>query len=203
VTVLSLLVAFATVLPSGVEDYFPLQPGATWSYVEEGPAQSLSYVDTVLEATEVGGEPAIPVESRVAGKLDQTRYYRVIGDTVYLVAYDPKKPLKAPQPVLKAADRKVTWDFKGLVPFFKDDVPLEFKASAAPKGRKKVLGEERECLELVLDAKMLGGPEMVIEIRQQALYAKGVGLVEMKQRQTIKGKATESTIRLTSFEIGS
>jgi hypothetical protein len=181
-------------------DYFPLKAGCKWHYVEEGAFDNLSYVDVALPPTDVAGVPATPVETRVQSKVIETRYYRVVGDTVILVAYDPKSPLVPPQPIFSYASGKNTWTYSGKVPFLGDNVPIELRGRASGKGTREVLDGKRECIETVIDAKILGGPGMTIEFNQVSLYAKGIGLVEMKQKQKAAGKTSETKIRLIRFE---
>jgi len=184
----------------GISEFFPLKAGTKWTYLEKAKFDTLEYVDEVKQGIKIGERYTIPVETRANGKVLETRHYQIEGDTVLLVAYSSKLLLEPPQPVLKSANGKVSWTYAGKTPFLGAMVPIELKATVTPKGKRKVLDTDRECIELNMDAKMYGGAGMTIDFHQVALYAKGVGLVEVKQRQRGAGESSESSTRLTRFE---
>src|SRR5579884_3442892 len=83
-----------------VADFFPLVPGTLRTFQEQGVSNTVT-VDEVGQPVDVGGKPAVPVKTREGTKLVNTTYYRIDGNTVYIVAYDPKHPLPDPMPVLQ------------------------------------------------------------------------------------------------------
>lgn len=181
-------------------EYFPLEPGVRWHYVERSEGRNTTFVDEVKPPVKIAERTCVPIETRTEGKPYETRYYNVQGDTVLLVAYDPSSPLDPPIPILKLASHKTDWTYAGFTIMLTGSVPLEFKATGTPKGKRKILDVERECYEVVMDAKIDGGRGLSVRSVQIALYARGVGLVEMKQQTTVGTKTTESTTKLIKFE---
>jgi len=198
----TLLIATAALAGTGVADYFPLKEGTKWHYHETGSGSPQVVVDEALPAVQIGGKPSVPVETRMDGRSIEKRYYRIDGDTVYLVAYDAEQPLSLPIPILKLGDGRTTWTYAGKTMFLGGAVPLEFKAQAVPKGKRDVLGSDRECVEVTMEARIDGGGGMAVVSRQVSLFAAGVGLVEMKQRQTVAKNTSESTTKLVRIEAG-
>ncbi len=198
-TVLCLTLAATRIEPS-VADYFPLTPGTKWVYQEEMRFMVSTYVDEVMAPVEVGGAPATPIVTSRDGKVDATYYYRISGNTVYLVAYDPKAPLNPPRPILRLGEKKETWDYVGLTPMVKDPVPLKVKGESSAKGRRKVLDKDVECVEVKFDAQMGRTTVDLVLSKQTAIYAKGIGLVEMISRTTIDRVTDEGKLKLVEFK---
>lgn len=195
----SMLPASQSVAPQ-VGDYFPLVPGTRWTYEERSGRIAATSRDEVLEPVDVGGRPAFPIRTTVEGRVVDTRYYRIEGDQVVIVAFDPKAPLEVPQPVLRVGSGRTQWAFAGRIPFMGGPVPLELSGTSVPRGRRKVLGEDREVIEVSIDANFENDANTRLISRQTAIYAKGVGLVEMTERRTISRTTTETRYRLIRFE---
>ncbi|MFQ3587044.1 MAG: hypothetical protein SNJ76_05195 [Fimbriimonadaceae bacterium] len=191
--------AIAATLSSGAADFFPLAPGTRWVYQERTDRQVNTYTDEVGAAVEIDGKPAFPVVSTQDGRRVDTIHYRVEGDTVLIVAYDPRRPLSNPRPVLKVGRGRTTWRWEGGTPLLGADVPLKMSGSSQIVGRRDVLGVEREVLEVKLEGELQVLPDQTARISQTALYARGVGLFEMRSRQTSGSRRSESVLRLVSF----
>lgn len=181
-------------------DFFPLQPGNKWVYREEARFSVNTVQDEVLEPVEIGGLKAFPVESTQEGKVIETVYYRVAGDTIYIVAYDPKTPLDPPRPLFKLGERRETWDYVGLTPFLKDLVPIKVRGESAPKGKRKVLGQEVECLEVKFDAQLGRTTDDRVDVKQTSIYGKGIGAVEMTGKTLIGRESLNSKLTLLEFK---
>lgn len=198
-TAICLTLLLATEVPS-VADYFPLKPGTKWVYREELRFMVSTYVDEVGEPVEISGEKAMPIITTRDGRNAETVYYRISGNVLYIVAYDPKKPLDPPRPVIKLGERKETWEYVGLTPFLRDPVPLKVKGEAAYVGRRKVLDREYDCLEVKFDAMMGRTTIDLVHSKQTALYAKGIGLVEMSASTTIDRNTDEGKLKLVEYK---
>lgn len=183
---------------SDVSEYFPLKVGTKWHYEEEG-----SYArdtDEVKAIVPIEGKDTVLIATTRNKRVIDTRYYRIEGDTLFLVANDPLDPIPTPQPILKYSGTKATWTYEGRAQFYRDWVKVAYKAQVVPKAKRNLFGADRECIELTVDATMEGAGGIDIVTRQVTTYAAGVGWVEMKQRQKIGSKTTESTTRLVKFE---
>ncbi len=195
-----LSLAIASALVSPASDYFPLVPGTKWTYQESGERTKFMIVDEVKAPSAIGGRQAFPIVSTLDGRLLETRYYRIEGDTVLLVAFDKQKPLTVPHPILKVGDHKTVWEFTGVTPFMNSLAEFAFKADSERKGKRSILGREAECVEVRINGIVDGGGGTKLESRQTAVYAKGIGLVEMRERRVIARNTVESTVRLVQFE---
>lgn len=161
-----------------------------------------SYVDEVKEPVEIGGQKCYPVETSLDKKLLETVYYNEVGDTIFIVAYDPKKPLEAPRPLFKAGASKLKWDYAGLTPFMGSPIPIRVKGESVSKGIRKVLDRDVECIEVRLEAQLGSDKEKFLISKQTAIYAKGIGLVEMQEKATVARNTEERKLRLVEFTPG-
>lgn len=193
---ISLLAAAAIVAAPSISDFFPLAVGTTWEYAEQG----MIIRDRVAPMEDVAGAPAVPVVSEIQGKEDHRTYYRVEGDTAYIVAFDPKKPLGMPIPVLKVGAGRTKWEFTGQSMLYNEPVPQSMTAESAPKGKRKVLDRELEVIEVKMKGMLGSNPGTAIKVNQVAYYAKGIGLVEMLSENTIGSQRSKSQLKLVKFE---
>lgn len=188
--------------PAG--EFFPVVPGSQWSYeeTERGSRRRTVFVDEAEDPVMVGGKPAFVVATRVTGGPRQRTYYRIEGDQVFVVAYDPNQPLADPIPILQASDKRTEWVFSGETVFARDKVPMTMRGSARRVGARNVLGERRECLEITLEATVAAAGNFALRNKQIAVYAKGIGLVEMKETGEIGERKYERTRKLVTFRLG-
>lgn len=196
-TLLSLTVVSTPI--ADASEFFPLVPGTKWEYREEGKFAAKSYLDEVLPAVEIGGEKAHPIQTSESGHPLDKVYYRATGDSVFIVAYDEKKPLSSPRPLFQLGGNRGKWEYRGTTPFYEDLVPLEVKGESSVKGKRKVLGKDVECLEVKFEARLLAAPGMAFQSNQTAIYAKGIGLIEMHEKTTVDRKSEERKLKLVSF----
>lgn len=182
--------------PSSISEYFPLALGTTWEYAEQG----MITRDRVAASEDVAGTPAIPVVSEIQGKEDHRTYYRLEGDTAYIVAFNAKKPLGTPIPVLKIGPGRTKWEFTGQSMLYNEPVPQSMKAESAPKGKRKVLDREVEVIEVKMNGMLGSNPGTAIKVNQVAYYAKGIGLIEMLSENTIGAQRSKSQLKLVRFE---
>lgn len=192
-------IALLTLAPA-VTDFFPLQPGTKWTYDSVSGVAGV-YVDTAMPEVMVGGKAAVPVRTTMAGRMVGETFYRVEGDTVYIVAYDPKKPLDIPKPVLKVGPGRTEWTHAGNTPFDGAMSPERLKGSAQMRGKRRVLDREVEILEVRLEG-TVGAGSTGVEVRQNAIYARGIGLVSMSQTARVGDRQDRSSLTLIRFEPG-
>ncbi|HMS53904.1 MAG TPA: hypothetical protein PKA27_00760 [Fimbriimonadaceae bacterium] len=194
------LLALTSIQAVSASDYFPLQTGTKWTYRSESGGLSATQIDEVGTKIEIDGREATPIVTKVNGRTVGTSYYRVDGDTVYLIAEDPKKPLVDPQPVLKVGATKQDWSFGGQTSFMGAGATIDLKGtSSAPKARK-VLDRQIESIEVRLDMKVATSEALGMNGRQTSVYAKGIGLVELQSEQTVGKQKSKSNLRLLKFE---
>ncbi|MFY9233205.1 MAG: hypothetical protein WAO58_01975 [Fimbriimonadaceae bacterium] len=192
------LLAATAMLGAGqsVADYFPLTQGMSWQYASDGMISR----DRVAPVEDVGGSPAIPVISEVQGKESHRTYYRVVDDTVLIVAYEAKKPLAEPVPILKFGKGRSTWEFTGQTMFINEPAPMTMKGEASLKGKRKVLDQEVEVIEVKLSGMIGSNPGTAVRSNQVAYYAKGIGLVEMLSENSVGATKSKSQLKLVKFE---
>ena len=201
-TTLCLAVSLLSPSDAGAGEYFPLVPGTKWTYREESAFMPGDYIDEVKEPVEIGGQKCFPVETRLDKKVLETVYYAESGDTIFIVAYDPKKPLESPRPLFKAGASKMKWDYTGTTPFMSNPIPIRVKGESVSKGIRKVLDREAECIEVRLEAQLGTEKEKFLISKQTAIYAKGIGLVEMQEKATVARNTEERKLRLVEFTPG-
>lgn len=182
--------------------YFPLNSGSTWVYTDSVGKMSETHKETVGNTIEIGGQPATPIVTWVDGQVQGSTYYRVEGDTVWVVAFVQNAPLEQPYPVFKLGPRRVTWEHSGTTEFSGQAAPLKLKGSSRPVGKRKVLGTEREVVEVVVEAEIDPGAGAPMKSHQTSLYAAGVGLYEIKEKFVFGQEKAERKRVLQSFSPG-
>jgi hypothetical protein len=180
---------------SPVDEFFPLQPGTRWHYVDENRGMKQNIVNEVGEPGEIEGKPAARVRILIQGKVVDTVFYRTEGDTAFIVGYSGGAPLDPPRPELRVGSGRLTWEWEGL----DDRVPLKITAEAQARGTRKVLDRNAEVIEVKMTAHV-GGGEGAMRIRQTAYYARGIGLYELiEERQADRG-TNRRVMKLVKFE---
>lgn len=179
-------------------DFFPLVTGTRRTYEEKAKDTSQN-VDQVGPTVQIKGVDAIPIITQVNGQTVTTTFYRVDGDTVYLIANDMDHPLPKPLPILQVGDKPMQWDYSGLAGTDKWAEAISMKGSSRMLGEKMVLGKKVPVLEVKLVTTM--GPSMAREIIEQtATYAKGIGLVELSSKTTVGKRSATNQLRLIKVE---
>lgn len=178
-----------------ISDYFPLASGSKWTYAQtvNGSTEVLEYV--AGPPTKVGKQNASPVSVSGSKGTQGTTYYYIENNTVQMVAYDPKSPLTDPRPILRVEAKPTNWVWDGV----EGGVAVHMEAASALKGRRKVLGEVRDILELRIRA-TLGNRDLGWRIDQTGFYAKGLGLAEMQQEEVLNKQRTKLSLLLMKYE---
>lgn len=180
-------------------DYFPLKLGTKWTYSD---STGGDMTEEVVKLIVVAGEPAAKVAIKVGGHQVDTVCFRVEGDTVYMVAYDPRSPLDPPRPILKVGPRSAKWTYHGGESAGVDPVPIDMTGEASPKGMATVLDQKAETIEVRLSAKMTSSGQELLNSQQICTYAKGFGLVSMVETSKVAGKSNKRTMKLVKYEPG-
>jgi hypothetical protein len=191
-----MMLLVAAVLAPNISEFFPLNPGDTWEYVAEGQGGTIRLTNRVQPAKEVGDVPAaFPVDTIVQGRTTGTTYYMVKDNSVYVVAFDIKKPLFEPRQMLTLEEKTAKWDYQ----FTEDYLPVDVKNEATLRGRRKVLDREVDVLELKVDA-VLGDPKGANErMTQVFLYGRGIGLIEMTEERKVAKNTFKRKMRLAKY----
>ncbi len=192
-----------------VADFFPSSVGTIWTYEESTDLKS-TYQDRVAEPVMVGGAPTItivtslpprPPPSKVVEQIVGTTHYRIVGDTVFAIAFESKLVLADPHPILKIGVGPMTWEYKGVTPLSNVLLPMEFKATSKWKPKMNFFGEDRECIEVEMTAviKEAGGT-VTTNVHQISTYAKGLGMVEMSENTSYNRTKSSRRVKLIKFE---
>lgn len=193
---LSLLLA--TVLSSERNAYFPMNPGDTYVYSELADNDAQSFSDTVGDPTEIGGVTVYPITTRSGVQVIDTVYHQVTRDAVRIVAYADREPLASPYSVLELRDgRGTSWNFAGTTQFLGGEDTMVFRATSRNVGRRNVLGQQREVVEVRMDITLSGGAYTSV---QTSLYAEGLGLYEMKETSRIGSRSVQRSRELVRYE---
>lgn len=186
-----------------VTDYFPTQVGSKWIYSESLNKTETKVEDSVEAEVLINGQPATAVHSKIDDKHFETTYYRVTGDKVMLLGFDPKQPLKDPYATFVLAEKgEMKWSNTVWTMVFDELAPVKMACSAKPlysysfKGAKVPAIEVRIVSTFDLSPSKKGGSEQV------AVYAKGIGLVEMREIGNYGKQKFTRVRRLESYSIG-
>jgi hypothetical protein len=196
--------AIAAVLTQtyNVGDYFPLTPGMKKTYESKSNKSIGKEVDTFGEPKLIDGVQAFPVTTTVNGVENGVAYYRLAGDTVFCVPVVTRPPNPDPFPILKVGAGKMKWEYLGNTSMMGSNYPMTLRAESTPKGKRKVLGENREVLEVKYTI-VMGAGDGIVEIRQKmtTLFAKGLGIIEQSDESTINKVTTKRSIRLVEVQL--
>jgi hypothetical protein len=203
--ILTALVA-AAMISSPIEDFSALVQGAKLTYQD---ANGLQVTDEIGGSVDIGkGLTATSKVSSVGGQNSSTELYRVDGDTLYLVGYidkkaKPPKPsivlLPSPQPIFRANGQKADWFYTGEVATGLGPVLQQLKGDSRPGPKRKVLDREVETLDVHITSK-IGNDKAGIEVRQDVIYAKGIGMIEMSEATKAQGRTVKKVLKLVKFE---
>ncbi len=193
----TLLVAPAAL--EGVADFFPLNPGDEWQYVEEAELMSARSVDRVGEAVEIGGIKVFPVITLTDDKEIDRVFYKVGEGSVSVVAFNKEKPLLAPYPIIKSPDLGEKWKHQGETYIQGALADLKLEGRVKRLSSVEFDGKKVEGLEVRLEATVLEEFGTKITFTQVATYGKGIGLIKMESTSKLPKKTIKSTRRLVAY----
>jgi hypothetical protein len=191
-----------------VSDFFPLHPGDVYTFHESGAGLQDDFVDTVGEPMDIAGAQAFPISTKTDQESgSETTYYRIFENKVIIVAFDPKAPLKEPYSIIQLNDRGQKWNYIGATTLMGVEAALKMEGRSKMIGQREVLGSKVDVLEVVLDATVVDtqasehmNQPVGLKTKQTALYARGIGLYEMKEEAQL-GKQKSTRIRtLTKYK---
>ncbi len=195
------LILPATTADPVASDYFPLSPGLRATYSDSAIKGAL-ILHEVQPAMKVADQTVFPVFTFQDGVKSDVGYYIASRAEITIVSYDGKKLLADAHPLFKVGDGKVEWAYKGATSIGKTEVPLEIKGESYRGGRRKVLGKSVETLIVKLEVTVDSGPG-TLKDKQDMVFAKGIGLVEMNEAVTMSGRTQSHVVKLVSFDDGS
>ena len=181
-------------------DYFPMEAGMKWTYETSGASYGL-YAQEVGAAVEVEGKMRLPLIIKIGGKLVQTTFYDTTPNAIYVLGHDPKQLLAKPQPVFQVDAKGAKWEFEGPSPYEDDKESRIFiKGQSKDLGQKTVGAEKRDCIEVKSETRIGLNEKTATLFKQTAIYAKGIGLVELNE--TVQaGKTTQQRkVKLLKME---
>lgn len=181
-----------------ISEFFPLVPGSKWEYTTDGSGGALRVTNRVQPKRPVGEYEAFPVQMIVQGQVVGTTYYTIKDNSVYVVAFDIKRPLPEPRRMLTVDDKTVKWDYQTV----EDLMPVNVVSEATLRGKRKVLEREAEVIELKVEA-VLGDPKDVHEkLIQTFIYARGIGMVEMTEERKVNKNTYKRKMKLAQYTPG-
>lgn len=199
-----MLTLVAAVLLSPIQDFYPLTPGTHLVYEDsEHGIRTEEYVEKVVSLRK--DFDATPVRAVIDGRNAGSMFYTTGADTVNLVAYqspgkDTFDPLVDPQPILRfTGESKCNWTFSGTLASELGPILLSVNGSTKKSGSQKILGESRDTITSTIISKV-GTGKAATEVRQEATYAKGIGLIEMKETSKSNGSTTKRLLKLVQFD---
>lgn len=191
------LLALAAVQTPSVLDFFPLNDGDEYVYTDEAGLQTYTITDRVKGPVKVGDKEAFQVDSYLGSKTFGSSFYAVEGRKIMVIAYEKEKPLPSPFPVFQLPEEGARWAFSGSTTFLDEDVAVAIVGEVRKSRNYNFLGQSREALEVKMKT-----DDGRIVTEQTSIYAKGVGLVEMKEVITINKRKQERKRRLVSYKPG-
>jgi len=180
-------------------DFFPVVPGTVRTYEQKRTGEVLT--NSIGNPIELGSMTVVPITEAAGSGSGSTTYYKVGEDDVSIAAYDIKKPMNVPMPILKVGVGKVTWDYQGSTGSGKDAERLLAHGEAHLAGQKLVLGKKIDILTVKLSAAIgIGLSGETFE--QTAVYGKGIGLIELTTKTKLGKKSAEVSYHIVTFEPG-
>jgi len=177
--------------PPKAVDFFPVVPGTVRTFTD---GTSETTTDEVEAPVDIGGTLATPIVGRDGRKrVISTSYYRIDGDTVYLVGYDVKHPLPRAMPILQFNGKPGKWLFDGGASDAQDAEALHLSGETKLLRDRLVFGQKRATIQVTIRAEIGGGPSGEHD-EQVAIYAQGVGLIELTSKAKV-GRDSNTTIR--------
>lgn len=181
-----------------IAEFFPLVPGSKWEYSTEGSSGAMRVTNRVQPKRPVGEQDAFPVQMIIQGQVVGTTYYTIKDNSVFVVAFDIKRPLVEPRRMLSVDEKPVKWDYQTV----EDLMPVNVVSEATLRGKRKVLDKEVEVLELKVEA-VLGDPKDVHEkLIQTFIYARGIGMVEMTEERKVNKNTFKRKMKLAQYTPG-
>lgn len=185
----------------GIAEYFPVVPGSSWVYQEESSTLKVQVEETVADPVEINGAQAYPIIVTRQGREIDRAYYQVGASEVNIVAFDEKKPLLSPYPIIKSPDVSERWDHKGETMMLGGLADMKMTGRAKFAGEETFAGEKIKTLEVRVEATILEEFGTPIQSTQVAVYGKGVGLLRMESTTKHKRTTERSSRKLIAYRL--
>lgn len=183
-----------TPAPETAADYFFLTSGVSRQYTTTIGKSTTVTVDVVGAPALIGEAEMIPVATKLQGVEAQKFFYQIKEGDVYIVADWDKKRIDPPIPVLKIAEGGTAWSWAG-------GDGLSFEYSSKKGKMRNVFGKELPTIEFKASGSE-GEDELARKVEQNAIYAKGVGMIEMTEITTTKKSKMTRVVKLTKISGG-
>jgi hypothetical protein len=201
--ILATLLAITAFAPASAAEFFPLAPGTRWTYQDENGVES---VDEAGDDFELNKKlTGTPVTTTTAGRNGGVMFYRLDADSLQLLGYantltdKSQTVLGEPQPIFRIGAPKSDWKYIGEVSTQMGPVLLQATGNSTRGGRMKVLSQDVETLRTHIVTR-IGNDKNGVEITQDVVYGKGIGMAEMMTATKAQGKTVKSVLKLVKFE---
>jgi len=181
-----------------VGDFSGLTPGCRRIYELREGKRVGQMVEEVGPSQKIGGKVVYPVTISSEGTVGSRTYFAIDGDTLNVMAISERVLLKSPMPVIKVGPGLVRWEFKENSPVSPQANPVTVSAESSLKGKRRILGAERDVLEVKFTAESRPG-DVPFKLSQTVLYAAGIGMVEFEMESTLSQTTVKSKRTLKQF----
>lgn len=185
--------------PLGAADFFPLSPGCTRTYFEPGGTTT----EEVQDPIKVGDNTVYPIVQRdQGGRVFGTLFYRLDGNTVYLLGSGEQKNwLPQPLPVLRFDGQPGKWKYDGVTGGSAPQ-PISLSGECRVLREEDVFGKSLPVIQISLRSMLGQAPNQVINT-SVAKYAAGVGMIEVtSSAQAARQRPHAVVRRLVKIEGG-
>lgn len=194
IATLALILAQQTQTPAETAaDYVFLTAGVNRYYTSKLEKDVTETVDVIGTPQLVGTAELIPVTTRVGRAEAEKYYYQIKDGDVYIVANWDKKPIDPPVPMLRLGPTEMKWSWNAG--------GVSFDYTSRRGKNRNVFGKDLPTVELI--AKGNDGDDVLArKVEQTAIFAKGLGMVEMVEVTSTKKTKTTRTVKLTKITGG-
>lgn len=182
-----------TTAPETAADYVFLTSGVSRSYTSKQDKQATDSIDYIGAAALFGTDEMIPVTTKVGSVEAQKYYYQVKDGDVFIVADWDKKRIDPPIPVLKLGPSELQWTW--------NSAGVTFEYTSKRGKNRNVFGKDLPTVELKAVGSE-GDDDLARKVEQTAIFAKGVGMVEMIEITSTKKSKSTRTVKLTKITGG-
>jgi hypothetical protein len=196
------LILVAAARPSFDKDtaasFFFLTSGVKRYYTQTDKGGSvLDTVDVVGTEEIISNQSVFPISTMVGPREAIKVYYAALDDGVYQFADYDRNKFATPRAVLKAGDAEIKWDWRVNDSGF----PLKMSYVSKPGKTRNVFGKDLPTLEMHCVGDY-GDDDLAVHMEQDAIFAKGVGMIEMTEKSNTKKSKSSRQIKLTKITGG-
>lgn len=211
--ILATLLAVAA-FSSAAEDFYPMAPGAKWTYEDQ---DGHVIVDQLGAAISIDEVPAFPMTRSIDGRAATPSLYRFEGDSLMLVGTVQKVkarvegfkdeqwkteivPIKPSQVIFKAGGTgKSQWKYVNEVTTSLGPVLQQSQGDSSRGPKRKFDGRDVDTLVVHVYSRV-GNEKNGIDIRDDVVYGKGIGMLEWSRVQKAEGDSVKTVQKLVKYE---